>query len=553
MGVTGSIKGGSLHGSINRLYELQGYSAYEVAVINGFDGTEEEWLASLRGDKGDPGEVIHTDADQNVLDDVFAKKNPIYNAGTGNILEVIGKAEAGATIALAAGEYPLLQLHGKNAYPENLTIVGGEGVKIAGISITSGVLDSELGGRADNVKAILPRGLTFKNITFTNDFSLRNAAIDDLRFDGCKFRGARIEIAPSYMYDVYGNDYKDPANPINKIRRNQVGLHMKNLAIRKCEIENVNGVDATAVLVKGIDGIYIEDNWIKNIPYNGIQITGMVSADMYNSGVISVSHNQIIDTGNRSIRIAYAKDATLRVCNNILFSANKNSANTDVIKVSECTNSTYLFATNRYENELIDETSGKIVVADCTATYEERFGGNATTVESADSITANGVYDTAVSIQGYVESCIIWHKQHSANYAEQYATSVLGQIEGSILHRVKIQGDWQPWEFINPPMVPGVEYRTTERFNDDPVYCRMVTINDLAANSTQLDLSSYGVKQTGLIRYTGNVWNNNASIIYWMPGNEASLSYKNGAFYLEGHGVNITHYHTTLTLHYIKS
>ena len=45
-----------LRGKINRLYELRGYSAYEIALIHGFKGTEEEWLASLKGDKGDPSE-----------------------------------------------------------------------------------------------------------------------------------------------------------------------------------------------------------------------------------------------------------------------------------------------------------------------------------------------------------------------------------------------------------------------------------------------------------------------------------------------------------------
>lgn len=34
----------------------EGDSAYEVAVKNGFIGTEAEWLLSLKGDKGDPGE-----------------------------------------------------------------------------------------------------------------------------------------------------------------------------------------------------------------------------------------------------------------------------------------------------------------------------------------------------------------------------------------------------------------------------------------------------------------------------------------------------------------
>lgn len=32
-----------------------GLSAYQVAVKNGFEGTEEEWLESLKGDKGDTG------------------------------------------------------------------------------------------------------------------------------------------------------------------------------------------------------------------------------------------------------------------------------------------------------------------------------------------------------------------------------------------------------------------------------------------------------------------------------------------------------------------
>lgn len=35
---------------------IDGESAYEVAVNNGFIGTEEEWLASLKGEKGDTGE-----------------------------------------------------------------------------------------------------------------------------------------------------------------------------------------------------------------------------------------------------------------------------------------------------------------------------------------------------------------------------------------------------------------------------------------------------------------------------------------------------------------
>ena len=35
---------------------IRGYSAYEVAVLDGFSGTKDEWLESLVGEKGDKGD-----------------------------------------------------------------------------------------------------------------------------------------------------------------------------------------------------------------------------------------------------------------------------------------------------------------------------------------------------------------------------------------------------------------------------------------------------------------------------------------------------------------
>ena len=37
------------------LGRVVGYSAYEIAVQEGFVGTEQEWLASLKGDTGNTG------------------------------------------------------------------------------------------------------------------------------------------------------------------------------------------------------------------------------------------------------------------------------------------------------------------------------------------------------------------------------------------------------------------------------------------------------------------------------------------------------------------
>lgn len=52
MSIQGSASGNQmLQGRINRLSTLV-VNAYDIAVKNGFEGTEQEWLASLHGDAG---------------------------------------------------------------------------------------------------------------------------------------------------------------------------------------------------------------------------------------------------------------------------------------------------------------------------------------------------------------------------------------------------------------------------------------------------------------------------------------------------------------------
>lgn len=49
--------------------------------------------------------------------------------------------------------------------------------------------------------------------------------------------------------------------------------------------------------------------------------------------------------------------------------------------------------------------------------------------------------------------------------------------------RVKIEGVWGEWEWINPPMSPNVEYRTTERNNGKVVYTKLVQFGALPNNT----------------------------------------------------------------------
>lgn len=58
-------------------------------------------------------------------------------------------------------------------------------------------------------------------------------------------------------------------------------------------------------------------------------------------------------------------------------------------------------------------------------------------------------------------------------------------LEGSndgVYHASKkrlLNGTWLPWEYDNPPLALGVEYRTTERYLGKPVYCELVNFGAL--------------------------------------------------------------------------
>lgn len=61
-----------------QMNDYRGLSAYEVAVKNGFDGTEKEWLASLKGEPGADGDFITVNHKKSVDGNISVNGTDIY-------------------------------------------------------------------------------------------------------------------------------------------------------------------------------------------------------------------------------------------------------------------------------------------------------------------------------------------------------------------------------------------------------------------------------------------------------------------------------------------
>ncbi len=69
----------------------------------------------------------------------------------------------------------------------------------------------------------------------------------------------------------------------------------------------------------------------------------------------------------------------------------------------------------------------------------------------------------------------IYHVYYVALYSVMYTIERYSNDGGTT---------WSEWEFVNPPMELGVEYRTTERYLGKPVYVKAVDCGAMANNKT---------------------------------------------------------------------
>lgn len=80
-----------------------------------------------------------------------------------------------------------------------------------------------------------------------------------------------------------------------------------------------------------------------------------------------------------------------------------------------------------------------------------------------------------------------WLVKHSKDYVV-FTTLTNYDKDRCGWRMVKSGGVWSPLEWFNPPMELGVEYRTTERYNGNPVYAKLVNFGALP-NGTSASVS----------------------------------------------------------------
>lgn len=119
------------------------------------------------------------------------------------------------------------------------------------------------------------------------------------------------------------------------------------------------------------------------------------------------------------------------------------------------------------------------------------LGGNAQFIDNWDNAKESGFYYS----QGNTPDGDIWagysiKNGYYGNIIQRIFTRSARPYECT---RTLMDDTWNEWEWVNPPMIVGVEYRTTERFDGHPVYTMAVNYGQLPSNTSKtVDISMNG-------------------------------------------------------------
>lgn len=84
-------------------------------------------------------------------------------------------------------------------------------------------------------------------------------------------------------------------------------------------------------------------------------------------------------------------------------------------------------------------------------------------------------------------------------------------------------GAWDDWEYLNPPMVEGVEYKTVERLYNLPVYTRLMNCGAMPNAGVTITPLPDGIAPTRVLRVVGRVTTECTLPTVFTNGNKADI------------------------------
>lgn len=106
---------------------------------------------------------------------------------------------------------------------------------------------------------------------------------------------------------------------------------------------------------------------------------------------------------------------------------------------------------------------------------------------NADGITGSGFFSCKNGTPVEDWGTILHIQGDSTTRATQWFkpafnwSGKLNITKDTVFKRERFESTWEPWEYINPPMELGIEYRTTDRYLGKPVYCMVVDCGTVPA------------------------------------------------------------------------
>ena len=192
------------------------------------------------------------------------------------------------------------------------------------------------------------------------------------------------------------------------------------------------------------------------------------------------------------------------------------------------------------------------------------LGGNGTEVSDWNNATKNGFYRDAKGTEEKHSPFIgVW----SCGYVTTWSSGALVQVafgfpyvNGKYVkcekNRGYANGGWGEWEWVNPPMQLGVEYRTTERYFGKPVYAKTIDCGTVPLN-TQKTVSMEVSGRLNKIRC--NAWANSSSDAFTIPrklsGTEVTVTAASSAnnIYISSNTDTLANYTIYATVYYTKA